>query len=210
MSKIQELAFTLNLSARIPGTNIQPKTADKFDEYADILYDYTINNIDDFLSISDNDGYHVGMAFSYILECTQYKETDNAFDDDNTRFKISLHCAVIGLWRGIQMRTIQSIIATQRLIYLIDKYKFPHFDFMFTKLIGLSLNELLEAKPEDVKTKKDMIYKCIKYYLIQLTRAQDAFKGANIKACEMGMKYLSLIHDRYCSDLRIFSSLGVM
>ena len=38
MSKIQELAFTLNLSAGIPGMNIQSKTADKFDEYAKDLY----------------------------------------------------------------------------------------------------------------------------------------------------------------------------
>ena len=45
MSKIQELAFTLNLSAGIPGMNIQSKTADKFDEYAKDLYDYTLNNL---------------------------------------------------------------------------------------------------------------------------------------------------------------------
>ena len=50
MSKIQELAFTLNLSAGIPGMNIQSKTADKFDEYAKDLYDYTLNNLEDFLS----------------------------------------------------------------------------------------------------------------------------------------------------------------
>ena len=210
MSINHELSITLNLSAGIPGMNIQSKTADKFDEYADSLYDYTINNLEDFLSISDNDGYHVGMAFSHILERTLYIETDNDFDDENTKFKMSLHCAVIGLWRGIQMGTMQSIIATHRLIYLIDKYKFPHFDLMFTRLLGLSLNELFEANPEDVKTKKDKIYKCIKYYLIQLTRAQDAFKDANMKACEMGKKYLDVMHDEYCDDLRGFSSFGII
>lgn len=93
--------------------NIQSKTADKFDEYAKDLYDYTLNNLEEFLSISDNDGYHVGMAFSHILERTPYIETDNDFNDENTKFKMSLHCAVIGLWRGIQMGTMQSIIATQ-------------------------------------------------------------------------------------------------
>ena len=77
---------------------------------------------------------------------------------------------------------------------------------MFTKLMGMSLNELFEANPDDVKTKKDMIYKCIKYYLIQLTRAQDAFTDANMKACEIGKKYLSVMHDEYCDDLRGFSS----
>lgn len=82
MSKIQELAFTLNLSAGIPGMNIQSKTADKFDEYAKDLYDYTLNNLEDFLSISDNDGYHVGMAFSHILERTPYIETENDFTDE--------------------------------------------------------------------------------------------------------------------------------
>ena len=210
MSKIQELAFTLNLSAGIPGMNIQSKTADKFDEYAKDLYDYTLNNLEEFLSISDNDGYHVGMAFSHILERTPYIETDNDFTDENTKFKMLLHCAVIGLWRGIQMGTMQSIIATQRLIYLIDKYKIPHFNLMFTLLMGMSLNELCEANPDDVKTKKDMIYKCIKYYLIQLTRAQDAFKDANMKACEIGKKYLSVMHDEYCDDLRRFSSFGII
>ena len=108
------------------------------------------------------------------------------------------------------MGTMQSIIATQRLIYLIDKYKIPHFDLMFTKLMGMSLNELFEANPDDVKTKKDMIYKCIKYYLIQLTRAQDAFTDANMKACEIGKKYLSVMHDEYCDDLRGFSSFGII
>ena len=73
MSKLKDLAFSLNLSAGIPGMNIQSKTADKFQEYADALYDYTTKNLEEFLSISDNDGYHVGMAFSHILEHTSYK-----------------------------------------------------------------------------------------------------------------------------------------
>ena len=55
-----------------------------------------------------------------------------------------------------------------------------------------------------------MIYKCIKYYLIQLTRAQDAFTDANMKACEIGKKYLSVMHDEYCDDLRGFSSFGII
>lgn len=210
MSKLQELAFSLNLSAGIPGMNIQSKTADKFDEYAEVLYNYTINNLEEFLSISDSDGYHVGMAFSHILDRTPYIETDDDFDDENIKFKISLHCAMIGLWRGIRMGTMQSVIATQRLIKLIDKYKTPHFDLTFTKLIGMSLNELLDTDSGDIEKRKDNIYKCIKYYLIQITRVQDAFKDANLKVCEIGKKYLDVMHDEYCDDLRGYSSFGII
>lgn len=214
MSKIHELAFSLNMSVGIPGMNLQTKTSDKFDEYAEALYDYTKNNLEEFLSISDNDGYHVGMAFSHILERTPYIEKDiekdSVFEYENTKFNISLHCAVIGLWRGIQMGTMQSIIATQRLIYLIDKYKCPHFDLMFTKLIGLSLKEVFETDSDDLETRKEAIYKCIKYYLIQLTRAQDAFKNANMKVCEMGKNYLNIMHHEYCDNLRGYSALGII
>ncbi len=209
MSKLKDLAFSLNLSAGIPGMNIQSKTADKFQEYADALYDYTTKNLEDFLSISDNDGYHVGMAFSHILEHTSYKESDNVFNEENNKFNMSLHCTVIGLWRGIQMGTMQSVIAAQRLIYLLEKYK-THFDIMYAKLTGMSLNDLMESDKEDVEAKKENICKCILYYLIQITKAQDAFKDANMKACEIGKKYLDVMHDEYCEDLKGFSLFGII
>ena len=209
MSKLKDLAFSLNLSAGIPGMNIQSKTADKFQEYADALYDYTTKNLEEFLSISDNDGYHVGMAFSHILEHTSYKESDNVFNEENNKFNMSLHCTVIGLWRGIQMGTMQSVIAAQRLIYLLEKYK-THFDIMYAKLTGMSLNDLMESDKEDVEAKKENICKCILYYLIQITKAQDAFKDANMKACEIGKKYLDVMHDEYCEDLKGFSLFGII
>ena len=122
---------------------------------------------------------------------------------------MSLHCTVIGLWRGIQMGTMQSVIAAQRLIYLLEKYK-THFDIMYAKLTGMSLNDLMESDKEDVEAKKENICKCILYYLIQITKAQDAFKDANMKACEIGKKYLDVMHDEYCEDLKGFSLFGII
>ena len=68
MSKIQELAFTLNLSAGIPGMNIQSKTADKFDEYAKDLYDYTLNNLEEFLSLKSASNLNGNLSRSKELE----------------------------------------------------------------------------------------------------------------------------------------------
>lgn len=68
MSKIQELAFTLNLSAGIPGMNIQSKTADKFDEYAKDLYDYTLNNLEEFLSLKSASNLNGNLNCSKELE----------------------------------------------------------------------------------------------------------------------------------------------
>ena len=68
MSKIQELAFTLNLSAGIPGMNIQSKTADKFDEYAKDLYDYTLNNLEEFLSLTSASNLNGNLNCSKELE----------------------------------------------------------------------------------------------------------------------------------------------
>lgn len=210
MSHLFDLAFNLNLSAGIPGINEQSKTADKFEEYADALYNYTIGNLEELLSISNNDGYHVGMAFSHIVNNTPFVEPQDPFYDSNQRLKMSLYCATICLWRGVQMGTMQSIIATHSLIQLIDKHRMHYFEPIFMMLTGLSLGEIIEKSPDDIKNKTEKIYKCTKYYLIQLTRAQDAFKDANLKACELGEKYMNAIHDNMCDSLHGYMSLGVI
>ena len=205
------LASDLNLSMGIPELGIQSRTADKFDEYADELYKYTLNNIEELLSINENDGYHVGMAFSHIIEKMPVPESRLQLGTDNKRLKISLNCAVICLWRGIQMRTMQSVIATHELIKIIDKYKTSYFERTFVKLTGLSLLEIIEEKsPNEVQSRTDKVYKLIKYYLIQLTRAEDAFKDANMKACELGEKLMKSLHDEMCDNLSGYISFGII
>ena len=106
---------------------------------------------------------------------------------------------------------MQSMIATHTLIQLIDKYRLRYFEPIFMMLTGLSLRQIIEEKtPDEVKKMTEKIYKITKYYLIQITRMQDAFKDANMKACELGEKFMNTIHDEMCNSLRGYITLGLL
>ena len=151
------------------------------------------------------------MAFSHIVDKTPEPVSGDLFKEDDTRLKLSLYCAVICLWRAVQQGTMQSMIATHTLIQLIDKYRLRYFEPIFMMLTGLSLRQIIEEKtPDEVKKMTEKIYKITKYYLIQITRMQDAFKDANMKACELGEKFMNTIHDEMCNSLRGYITLGLL
>ena len=104
---------------------------------------------------------------------------------------------------------MQSCIAADTLIYTIDNYKERFFTQIFMGLTG-TLEEILEFNPDDLKKRVETIYKYIKYYLIQITRAEDAFKDANIEACKKGKHYLNAMCENVKDSLNGYRALGIL
>lgn len=209
MSHIKDLAFNLNLSSGVPGMP-QTKNPVKFNEYAKELCNCIENSIEEILSINNNEGYHVGTAFSYVVNWMQDSNSGKDINDFNTKFKLSLYCAIISLWKGIQVGNMQSVMASHTLIHLIDTYKDKYLFTQFYRLTEMSVGEIINLPHEETNSKAEKIYKYIKYYLIQLTRAQDAFKDANLNTCKLGKKYMEGLHDEISEDLNGYLFLGVI
>lgn len=203
--RIIDMAMGVNLSA-FP----KSRTAEQFSEKADDLYNYCSKHVEEVLSLSDNDGYHTGMAFFNIISRLKESEREEKYSYDDKKLKFSLYCSVICLWKGIQMGTMQSCIAADTLIHTIDNYKDKFFVKIFMQLTGFSLGEMLEHDSEDLKKRIETIYKHIKYYLIQITRADDAFKDANIEACKKGERYLNAMCDCIKDILNAYCSIGML
>lgn len=197
--RIIDMAMGVNLSA-FPNSRI----AEQFPEKADALYNYCSKHVEEVLSLSDSDGYHTGMAFFNLI----YKPEN--YSQDNKKLKFSLYCSVICLWKGIQMGTVQSCIAADMLIRTIDNFKDRYFIQIFMELTGLTLGEILEHNPEDLKKRVEAIYKHIKYYLVQITRAEDAFKDANIEACKKGKRYLNAMYESVKDSLNGYRAIGIL
>lgn len=209
MSELFDLAQQVNFSVGIPGVD-DYDTTKKFKENAVAFLSYAQEHVKEILSLDNNSGYHVGMAFNNVVQrmedpCASMDDIDDMFSDDAIKFKIYLYCAVVCLWKGIQMGTMQSVIAAHNLIGLIDKNKTSHFDLIFAKTL-VTTGMLKEGGQEEV----EKIYKYTKYYLIQLTRAQDAFKDANMRVCEMGERCIKEIYKDMCERLQGYTSLGVI
>ena len=203
--KIIDLAMDFNFSA-MPDS----RTAEKRSENANALYNYCAKHVDELLAIGNNDGFHTGMAFVNIVTSMKEPNRNDRHSADNQKFKFSLYCAVFCLWKGTQMGTMQSCSAANTLIHTIDYYKEQYFVPIFLNLTGYTLEEIFEHDPEDLKKKVDAIYKHIKYYLIQITRAQDAFKDANIEACNKGKKYLDAMCEEIESAFQGYQLLGII
>lgn len=185
------------------------RTAEQFFVNANSLYNYCSNHVEELLSLSDNDGYHTGMAFCNIISRLEESGKNNEFSHDNIKLKFSIYCEVLCLWKGIQMGTMQSCIAADALIHTIDNYKERFFIQIFMGLTG-TLEEILECNPDDLKKRVETIYKYIKYYLIQITRAEDAFKDANIEACKKGKRYLNAMYESVKDSLNGYRAIGIL
>ena len=193
---IGNMAMDVNFSA-MPNS----RTAEQFSEKADLLYSYCSNHIEELLSLSENDGYHTGMAFFNLI---------SKIEDHGQKFKFSLYCTVLCLWKGIQLGTMQSCIAADTLIHTIDNFKDKYFLNLFMGLTGLTLGEILEHDPDDLKKRVETIYKSIKYYLIQITRGQEAYKDANIESCKKGERYLYALYESIKESLNGYRSIGML
>ena len=198
------MAMNVNFSA-MPNS----RTSEQFLENANTLYNYCSNHVEELLSLSDSDGYHAGMAFCNIISNLEESGKNEQLSYDDKKLKFSLYCEVLGLCKGIQMGTMQSCIAADTLIYTIDNYKERFFTQIFMGLTG-TLEEILEFNPDDLKKRVETIYKYIKYYLIQITRAEDAFKDANIEACKKGKHYLNAMCENVKDSLNGYRALGIL
>ena len=198
------MAMDVNFSA-IPNS----RTAEQFLEKANLLYNYCSNHVEELLSLSDSDGYHTGMAFCNVISKLEESGRYGQLSQDDKKLKFSLYCEVLCLCKGIQMRTMQSCIAADTLIHTIDYYKEKFFIQLFMGLTG-SLEEILGCNPDDLKKRVETIYKHVKYYLIQITRAEDAFKDANTEACEKGKRYLNAMYESVKDSLNGYRALGIL
>lgn len=203
--KIIDLAMNVNFSA-IPNS----KTAEKYQENSKALYDYCTKHVEELLSLSNNEGYHTGMAFIQVIAKMKDPDCGDRHSVDAVKFKFSLYSAVVCLWKGIQMGTMQSCIAADTLIHTIDQYKEQYFVQLFMRLTGSSLVEILGRNPESLKIEIENIYKNVKYYLVQITRAQDAFKDADIEKCNDGEGYLESLYEEIKNALNGYRVLGMI
>lgn len=185
------------------------RTAEQFLENAHSLYNYCSNHVEELLSLSDSDGYHTGMAFCNMILKLEESGRYEQLSQDDKKLKFSLYCEVLCLWKGIHMGTMQSCIAADTLIHTIDYYKERFFTQIFMGLIG-SLEEVLECNPDDLKKRVETIYKYIKYYLIQITRAENAFKDANMETCKKGERYFNAMYERVKDSLNSYRALGIL
>lgn len=198
------MAMNVNFSAMR-----NSRTSEQFLENANTLYNYCSNHVEELLSLSDSDGYHAGMAFCNIISNLEESGKNEQLSYDDKKLKFSLYCEVLCLCKGIQMGTMQSCIAADTLIHTIDNYKERFFTQLFMGLTG-TLEEILEFNPDDLKIRVETIYKYIKYYLIQITRAEDAFKDANIEACKKGKRYLNAMYESVKDSLNGYRALGIL
>lgn len=198
------MAMNVNFSAMR-----NSRTSEQFLENANTLYNYCSNHVEELLSLSDSDGYHAGMAFYNIISNLEESGKNEQLSYDDKKLKFSLYCEVLCLCKGIQMGTMQSCIAADTLIHTIDNYKERFFTQLFMGLTG-TLEEILEFNPDDLKKRVETIYKYIKYYLIQITRAEDAFKDANIEACKKGKRYLNAMYESVKDSLNGYRALGIL
>ena len=201
---IKDMAMNVNFSAMR-----NSRTSEQFLENANTLYNYCSNHVEELLSLSDSDGYHAGMAFYNIISNLEESGKNEQLSYDDKKLKFSLYCEVLCLCKGIQMGTMQSCIAADTLIHTIDNYKERFFTQLFMGLTG-TLEEILEFNPDDLKKRVETIYKYIKYYLIQITRAEDAFKDANIEACKKGKRYLNAMYESVKDSLNGYRALGIL
>lgn len=198
------MAMNVNFSAMR-----NSRTSEQFLENANTLYNYCSNHVEELLSLSDSDGYHAGMAFCNIISNLEESGKNEQLSYDDKKLKFSLYCEVLCLCKGIQMGTMQSCIAADTLTHTIDNYKERFFTQLFMGLTG-TLEEILEFNPDDLKKRVETIYKYIKYYLIQITRAEDAFKDANIEACKKGKRYLNAMYESVKDSLNGYRALGIL
>lgn len=198
------MAMNVNFSA-MPNS----RTSEQFLENANTLYNYCSNHVEELLSLSDSDGYHAGMAFCNIISDLEESGKNEQLSYDDKKLKFSLYCKVLCLCKGIQMGTMQSCIAADTLIHTIDNYKERFFTQIFMGLTG-TLEDILAFNPDDLKKRVESIYKYIKYYLIQITRAEDAFKDANIEACKKGKHYLNAMYENVKDSLNGYRALGIL
>lgn len=201
---IKDNAMNVNFSA-MPNS----RTSEQFLENANTLYNYCSNHVEELLSLSDSDGYHAGMAFCNIISDLEESGKNEQLSYDDKKLKFSLYCEVLCLCKGIQMGTMQSCIAADTLILTIDNYKERFFTQIFMGLTG-TLEDILAFNPDDLKKRVESIYKYIKYYLIQITRAEDAFKDANIEACKKGKHYLNAMYENVKDSLNGYRALGIL
>lgn len=198
------MAMNVNFSA-MPNS----RTSEQFLENANTLYNYCSNHVEELLSLSDSDGYHAGMAFCNIISDLEESGKNEQLSYDDKKLKFSLYCEVLCLCKGIQMGTMQSCIAADTLIHTIDNYKERFFTQIFMGLTG-TLEDILAFNPDDLKKRVESIYKYVKYYLIQITRAEDAFKDANIEACKKGKHYLNAMYENVKDSLNGYRALGIL
>lgn len=200
---IKELALNVSYSV-MPGS----RTAGQYKEHAETLYNYCCQNVNEFLSLCDNDSFHVGMAFNIIV--SNMEETQNRMSSEATKFKFSLYASLLCLFKALQMGTMQSCIAAGGAIKLIDRCKDTSLRTVFAMLTGGTLSELIKSEPDDLLKRIDFIYKRLKYLLIQITRADEAFKDADMNLCNQGKKILSVFYNELREKFLGYEAMGIL
>lgn len=159
------------------------------------------------LYIDGNGGFQLGQAFDVSFSSFNNWNCNDA--------KFVYYCCIICYCKAIAMGTMQSAIAAHKLYLLLEN----NCQLVEPIILGMT-NEYMEEQfnmPKDefspnVDTKKKIEWRFsrLKYFLVQITRAQDAFKNADIKACKVGNLYLQALQNEAKVKIEGYMFLGII
>lgn len=187
MNTLYEITSDVNFAAM---EGVKEDIAKELPQRIKKLIAYFQNDPSAILSVDGHNGFHLGQAFDVAFY---------SFDDKNCNdAKFSFYCSIIGYCKAIELGTMQSAMAAQKL------YKFLDNNHQLSDVMLLSMsNEYMVEKfnipreffspTVDMKKVIEWRFARLNYYLAQITRLQDAFKDANITACKIGNLYLQAL-----------------
>lgn len=159
------------------------------------------------LSVDGHNGFHLGQAFDVAFYSFNDKNCNDA--------KFSFYCSIIGYCKAIELGTMQSAMAAQKL------YKLLNSNHLLSDVMLLSMsNEYMVEKfnipreffspTVDMKEVIEWRFARLNYYLSQITRLQEAFKDANITACKIGNLYLQALLIEAKEKIEGYMFLGIV
>lgn len=204
MNTLYEITSDVNFAAM---EGVKEDIAKELPQRIKKLIAYFQNDPSAILSVDGHNGFHLGQAFDVAFY---------SFDDKNCNdAKFSFYCSIIGYCKAIELGTMQSAMAAQKL------YKFLDNNHQLSDVMLLSMsNEYMVEKfnipreffssTVDMKKVIEWRFARLNYYLAQITRLQDAFKDANITACKIGNLYLQALLIEAKERIEGYMYLGIV
>lgn len=204
MNPLFEIASDVNLAAM---EGVKEEIAKELPQRIKKLIAFFQNDPLSMISVDGHNGFHLGQAFDVAF---YYYEDKNSIDA-----KFAFYCSVIGYCKAIELGTMQSAMAAQKLYHLLEN----NHRLSDVMLLGMTNEYMLEqfnipreffSPNVDMKKVIEWRFARLNYYLAQITRLQDAFKDANITACKIGNLYLQALLNEAKERIDGYMYLGVV
>lgn len=204
MNPLFEIASDVNLAAM---EGVKEEIAKELPQRIKKLIAFFQNDPLAMVSVDGHNGFHLGQAFDVSFYSYE--------DKNSTDAKFAFYCSVIGYCKAIELGTMQSAMAAQKLYQLLEN----NHQLSDVMLLGMTNEYMVERFnipreffSPNVDTKKVIEWRFarLNYYLAQITRLQDAFKDANITACKIGNLYLQALLNEAKERIEGYMYLGIV